>query len=150
MSNLGYYFHFQRHNNHMLTGEIRTQIDRIWDTFWSGGISNPLEVIEQITYLPFLKRLDEQETAEELKANQTKKSMQKRFFPEGKDGKKRQFQDCRWQNFKRSRAPRHVRAHHSEVANFIRSTNGSTLPFDRGCRAPWVTDSRSSSVPPVT
>jgi len=35
----------------MLTGEIRNQIDRIWDAFWSGGISNPLEVIEQITYL---------------------------------------------------------------------------------------------------
>jgi type I restriction enzyme M protein len=33
----------------MLTGEIRSKIDRIWDTFWSGGISNPLEVIEQIT-----------------------------------------------------------------------------------------------------
>jgi len=45
----------------MLTGEIRSQIDRIWDTFWSGGISNPLEVIEQITCLLFLKRLDEQE-----------------------------------------------------------------------------------------
>src|SRR5436190_23431838 len=84
----------------MLTGEIRSQIDRVWDTFWSGGISNPLEVIEQITYLLFLKRLDEQETAEELKANQTKKPMQKRFFPEGKDTKKRRFHDCRWKNFK--------------------------------------------------
>ena len=51
----------------MLTGEIRSQIDRIWDAFASGGISNPLEVIEQITYLLFLKRLDELETAEELK-----------------------------------------------------------------------------------
>ena len=38
----------------MLTGDIRNQIDRIWDAFWSGGISNPLEVIEQITYLLFL------------------------------------------------------------------------------------------------
>ena len=38
----------------MVTGEIRSQIDRIWDTFWSGGISNPLEVIEQITDLLFL------------------------------------------------------------------------------------------------
>src|SRR5437870_5964713 len=84
----------------MLTGEIRSQIDRIWDTFWSGGISNPLEVIEQITYLLFLKRLDEQETAEELKANQTKKPMQKRFFPEGKDSRKRHYQDYRWKNFK--------------------------------------------------
>jgi type I restriction enzyme M protein len=38
----------------MITGEIRSQIDRIWDAFWSGGISNLLEVIEQITYLLFL------------------------------------------------------------------------------------------------
>ena len=35
----------------MVNGDIRSQIDRIWDAFWSGGISNPLEVIEQITYL---------------------------------------------------------------------------------------------------
>jgi hypothetical protein len=35
----------------MLSGEIRNQIDLIWNTFWTGGISNPLEVIEQITYL---------------------------------------------------------------------------------------------------
>ena len=84
----------------MLTGEIRSQIDRIWDAFWSGGISNPLEVIEQITYLLFLKRLDEQEVAEELKGNREKKPMRKRFFPEGKDSKKRSFQDYRWNGFK--------------------------------------------------
>lgn len=35
----------------MITGELRSKIDRLWDAFWSGGISNPLEVIEQITYL---------------------------------------------------------------------------------------------------
>ena len=49
----------------MLTGEIKNQIDRIWDAFWSGGISNPLEVIEQITYLLFLRRLDDLHTLEE-------------------------------------------------------------------------------------
>ena len=49
----------------MLIGEIRNQVDRIWDAFWSGGISNPLEVIEQITYLLFLKRLDDLHTLEE-------------------------------------------------------------------------------------
>ena len=43
----------------MLTGEIRGQVDRLWDAFWSGGISNPLELIEQITYLRFLRRLDD-------------------------------------------------------------------------------------------
>src|SRR4030067_939383 len=41
----------------MLTGELKSKIDRIWDAFWSGGISNPLEVIEQITYLLFLRTL---------------------------------------------------------------------------------------------
>jgi type I restriction enzyme M protein len=43
----------------MVTGEIRNQIDRIWDAFWAGGIANPLEVIEQITYLLFIRRLDD-------------------------------------------------------------------------------------------
>src|SRR5215469_15698105 len=88
----------------MLTGEIRSQIDRIWDAFWSRGISNPMEVIEQITYLLFLKRLDDLETAEELKANREKKPMQKRFFPEGKDNKKRPYQEYRWQFFKHREA----------------------------------------------
>ena len=40
----------------MITGELRGQIDRIWDSFWTGGISNPLEVIEQIAYLLFIRR----------------------------------------------------------------------------------------------
>ncbi|WP_342411033.1 type I restriction-modification system subunit M N-terminal domain-containing protein [Rhodomicrobium vannielii] len=52
----------------MLTGHIRSQIDQIWNTFWSGGVSNPLSVIEQITYLLFIKRLDELHTLEENKA----------------------------------------------------------------------------------
>ena len=42
----------------MLTGELRNKVDTLWNTFWTGGISNPLEVIEQITYLLFLKRLE--------------------------------------------------------------------------------------------
>jgi hypothetical protein len=43
----------------MITGELKSKVDRIWDTMWSGGISNPLSVIEQLTYLLFIKRLDE-------------------------------------------------------------------------------------------
>jgi len=39
----------------MFRGEIRSQIDAIWNAFWTGGIPNPLEVIEQITYLLFLR-----------------------------------------------------------------------------------------------
>jgi len=52
----------------MLNGEIRSKIDALWNAFWPGGISNPLEVIEQITYLLFLKRLDDLHTLEENKA----------------------------------------------------------------------------------
>lgn len=55
----------------VITGELRSKIDRLWDAFWSGGISNPLEVIEQITYLMFIKRLDGIQTTKEHKANRT-------------------------------------------------------------------------------
>jgi type I restriction enzyme M protein len=54
----------------MLTGEIRNQVDRIWDAFWTGGISNPLEVIEQLTYLLFIKRLDDIHTVQESLSRQ--------------------------------------------------------------------------------
>lgn len=84
----------------MLTGDIRNQIDRIWDAFWSGGISNPLEVIEQITYLLFLRRLDDLHTLEENKSARLKKPMEHRVFPPGKDKKKRSFEDYRWARFK--------------------------------------------------
>ena len=52
----------------MLTGELRSQVDGIWNDFWSGGLANPLQVIEQITYLIFIKRLNEMQEVEERKA----------------------------------------------------------------------------------
>ncbi len=84
----------------MITGTIKSQIDKIWDSFWSGGISNPLEVIEQITYLLFIRRLDDLHTLEENKSARTKKPMARRIFPEGKDRKKRPYDDYRWSRFK--------------------------------------------------
>jgi type I restriction enzyme M protein len=42
---------------YVITGEIKSKIDQIWNAFWSDGISNPLEVMEQITYLLFIRRL---------------------------------------------------------------------------------------------
>lgn len=53
----------------MITGELRSKIDRIWETFWTGGITNPLDVIEQFTYLLFIKQLDDIETRKEDEAN---------------------------------------------------------------------------------
>jgi type I restriction enzyme M protein len=84
----------------MLTGEIRNQLERIWDAFWAGGISNPLEVIEQITYLLFLRRLDDLHTLEENKATRLKRPIERRIFPEGKDPKRRSYEDLRWSRFK--------------------------------------------------
>jgi type I restriction enzyme M protein len=49
----------------MLTGELRSKIDNVWIAFWAGGIANPIEVIEQITYLLFIRGLDDAHTREE-------------------------------------------------------------------------------------
>ena len=53
----------------MLNAEIKSKIDKLWNGFWSGGISNPLTVIEQISYLLFIKRLDDIDNANEKRAN---------------------------------------------------------------------------------
>ncbi|MCA9310017.1 MAG: type I restriction-modification system subunit M N-terminal domain-containing protein, partial [Phycisphaerales bacterium] len=57
----------------MITGELKNKIDRIWLEFWQGGITNPLTVIEQITYLMFIRLLDLEETRLERQAARTKK-----------------------------------------------------------------------------
>lgn len=69
----------------MVTGELRPQVDKVWDAFWSGGIANPVEVIEQITYLLFIRRLDELHTLAEKKAARTGQSIENPVFPEGLD-----------------------------------------------------------------
>lgn len=84
----------------MLTGNIRNQIDQIWNAFWSGGVSNPLSVIEQITYLLFIKRLDDLQTLEESKAEALGIDVERRIFPEGEDAKGRPYADLRWSRFK--------------------------------------------------
>ncbi len=57
----------------MLSSEIKSKIDKLWNNFWSGGISNLLTVIEQISYLLFIKRLDDIDNAQEKRANRTGK-----------------------------------------------------------------------------
>jgi type I restriction enzyme M protein len=84
----------------MLTGELRSQIDAVWNSFWSGGISNPLEVMEQITYLLFLRRLDDLHTLEENRAIRLGKPIERRVFPAGQDPKGRPYDDLRWSRFK--------------------------------------------------
>lgn len=66
----------------MITGELKAKIDRVWDAFWSGGISNPLEVMEQITYLLFIRRLDDLHTAAENKANRLGQPIENAVYPQ--------------------------------------------------------------------
>lgn len=76
----------------MITGELRNKIDRIWETFWTGGITNPLDVIEQFTYLLFIKQLDDVETTKEQEANFLGVSYESMFPNE--------CQNYRWSKFK--------------------------------------------------
>ena len=113
----------------MISGEIKSQIDRIWDSFWSGGISNPLEIIEQITYLLFLRRLDDLHTLEENKANQLKQPIQRRIFPEGEDEKKRPYDDLRWSKFKHFTASEMFTVVNDHVFPFLRSLGGDDSTY---------------------
>ena len=69
----------------MVTGDLKSKIDRIWDAMWSGGISNPLSVIEQLTYLLFIKGLDEVQTRRESKSNRTRKPLEDPIFGPDQD-----------------------------------------------------------------
>ena len=108
----------------MLTGELRSQIDAIWNAFWSGGISNPLEVMEQITYLLFIRRLDETHTLEESKASLLKLPMENRVFPQGKDPKGRPYDDLRWSRFKNFAPAEMFTVVGEHVFPFMRSMGG--------------------------
>lgn len=77
----------------MLTSELRNDIDKIWDTFWTGGLSNPLTVIEQITYLLFIKRLDEEQQRFEAQAGLLGGPLEKTIYT-------KKQKELRWSSFK--------------------------------------------------
>ena len=79
----------------MITGELKSQVDKIWESFWTGGVSNPLTVIEQFTYLLFIRRLDETQLLEEKKASMIKKPIANVIYTE-------EQQPLRWNSFKNS------------------------------------------------
>lgn len=76
----------------MITGQLKRDIDKLWLEFWQGGITNPLTVIEQITFLMFARLLDIQETADERRSARTKQPFRRRF--------KESEQELRWKNLK--------------------------------------------------
>ncbi|WP_339287869.1 class I SAM-dependent DNA methyltransferase [Ureibacillus sp. FSL K6-0786] len=101
----------------MITGEIKNKVDKIWETFWTGGITNPLTVIEQFTYLLFIKSLDEAETIKEKEAEILGIPFEG-IFPEDK-------QHLRWHRFKNLGSPEEMyRIVSDEVFPFIKNLHG--------------------------
>jgi len=98
----------------MITGELKSKVDRIWDTMWSGGISNPLSVIEQLTYLLFIKRLDELQTLKENKAARTGKPIEDPIFSKKQDS-------LRWSRFKETAPEEMFKTVQQEVFPFIKT-----------------------------
>lgn len=113
----------------MLTGELRSQVDAIWNAFWSGGIANPIEVIEQITYLLFQRRLDDLHTLEENKAIRLGKPIERRVYPPGADAKGREYQDLRWSRFKNFAPAEMYTVVGEHVFPFMRSLGGDGSTF---------------------
>lgn len=76
----------------MITGPLKSEIDKLWLTFWSNGISNSFTVIEQISYLIFLKQIDKKQMLAESKAARTGKAVEKPIYPE-------KYKALRWSSF---------------------------------------------------
>ncbi|MGG4393339.1 class I SAM-dependent DNA methyltransferase [Paenibacillus thiaminolyticus] len=101
----------------MITGELRNRVDKIWETFWTGGITNPLAVIEQFTYLLFIKGLDDMETTKEGEAALLGLEHEG-LFPKDK-------QYLRWSKFKNLEAQQMFDIVSKEVFPFIKNLHGN-------------------------
>ena len=77
----------------MLTGELKSKIDKVWEAFWTGGLSNPITVIEQMTFLLFIRRLDDIHTQREQKAAFLKKKIENPIYTQEQN-------ELRWSYFK--------------------------------------------------
>lgn len=97
----------------MITGELRNKVDKIWENFWTGGITNPLEVIEQFTYLLFIKGLDDNETIKESEASFLGLPFEG-TFPQDK-------QHLRWSKFKNEEPTAMYNIVANEVFPFIKN-----------------------------
>ena len=67
----------------MITGEMKNKVDSIWDTIWTGGITSPITVLEQITYLLFMKLLDDNQLKAEANASVLGVPLKNKVFQEG-------------------------------------------------------------------
>ncbi len=105
----------------MITGALKRDIDALWTEFWQGGITNPLTVIEQVTFLMFARLLDINETRDENRMRRTQKPFQRRFDDDE--------QHLRWSQFRHLGAEKMLPLVRDEVFPHFRksSTSGSAF-----------------------
>ena len=102
----------------MITGEIKNKIDKVWTDMWAGGITIPLTVIEQLTYMMFIHSLDEKELKNESFEALTGEKI-KKIFPQTEEG-----QSMRWSEFKNRDARDIFEIVSQKVFPFIKNLNG--------------------------
>lgn len=105
----------------MVTGELKRRIDALWLEFWQGGITNPLTVIEQITFLMYARLLDINETRDENREKRTGKSFRRRF----KDDE----QNLRWSHFRHLGAEQMLPVVRDQVFPHFKTTAASGTAF---------------------
>lgn len=121
----------------MITGEIKTQIDNIWDTFWTGGITNSITILEQMTYLFFMKMLDDAQLKKESNAALLGVKVKDPVFEEGtwhnpETDKEVPFESLRWSVFKNYDAARMYNTIRNDVFPFIKNLNsGKSSAYSR-------------------
>lgn len=113
----------------VITGEIKSKVDAVWDAFWTGGISNPLEVMEQITYLLFIRRLDDEQTKALNQQNLLGVTVENKPFPDGNDDEGRPYNDLRWSVFKDKHADETFAIVDQRVFPFIKSMRGDDSTY---------------------
>ena len=112
----------------MITGEIKSRIDSIWDTFFAGGITNPMTVLEQMTYLFFMKMLDDAQKTKEANANIMGVAVKDPTFREGMwhnpdIDKDVPYETLRWSVFKNKEAEEMYRIISRDAFAFIKNLN---------------------------
>jgi len=114
--------------------QLKSLIDKLWQNFWEGGIANPLTAIEQITYLIFMKRLDDLETKRERDAAFTGEKYVSRFsgkFSVPGSNETIDKNDLRWSVFRHKPADEMLLHVQMRVFPFLKDLNGETSPFTR-------------------
>ncbi len=112
----------------MITGDIKNRIDSIWDTFWTGGITNSITILEQMTYLFFMKMLDDSQVKREAAANLLGGTINDPVFKAGAwhnpdSDRDVPYNNLRWHNFVNFEAEKMFQTISKDAFIFIKSLN---------------------------